>query len=339
MVDGAWRSLVSRLLWEQEVLGSNPGAPTISAGNPTPPEATRMNSDRIPRLITMAAIAWVFPLISAAQEPTLATVLERAAAYVDRYQTELGSVIAEEHYLQVADGRLTRRMVSDLLVLSTPGLQEPWLAFRDVIKVDGKEVPDRQQRLEDLFLKTPRITGQLRRRLMAESARFNIGAITRNTNVPTMALQVLSATEQPRFAFRKADDQRIEGIDTWEIEFDENKPPTLITGSDGKDLLGHGKVWIEPSSGRVVETDFRAEDDAVQLEIEMRVAYRPDDTLGILVPAKMTERYRVRLRPLATPDQRVLTRRTIEVNGEATYSNFRRFLVEVTIDVGAGLKR
>ena len=26
---GAWRSLVARLLWEQEVLGSNPGAPTI----------------------------------------------------------------------------------------------------------------------------------------------------------------------------------------------------------------------------------------------------------------------------------------------------------------------
>src|SRR3954451_2862705 len=25
--DGAWRSLVARLLWEQEVLGSNPGAP------------------------------------------------------------------------------------------------------------------------------------------------------------------------------------------------------------------------------------------------------------------------------------------------------------------------
>jgi len=296
-----------------------------------------MNSDRIPRLFTMAAIVAVFPLISAAQEPTLETVLERAAAYVDRYQTDLGSVIAEEHYLQVADGRLTRRMVSDLLVLSTPGLQEPWLAFRDVIKVDGKEVPDRQQRLEELFLKSPRITGQLRRRLMAESARFNIGAITRNTNVPTMALQVLSVTEQPRFEFRKDDNQRIGGINTWEIEFEENQPPALITGNNGKDLLGHGKVWIEPTTGRVIQTDFRTEDDAINLEIEMRVTYRPDDTLGILVPAKMTERYLVRLRPITTRER--LARRSIEVNGEAIYSNFRRFLVEVKIDVGAGLNR
>ncbi len=29
-VSGAWRSLVARLLWEQQVLGSNPGAPTIA---------------------------------------------------------------------------------------------------------------------------------------------------------------------------------------------------------------------------------------------------------------------------------------------------------------------
>ena len=28
---GAWRSLVARLLWEQEVGGSNPSAPTTAA--------------------------------------------------------------------------------------------------------------------------------------------------------------------------------------------------------------------------------------------------------------------------------------------------------------------
>ena len=30
IIDGVWRSPVARLLWEQEVPGSNPGAPMVS---------------------------------------------------------------------------------------------------------------------------------------------------------------------------------------------------------------------------------------------------------------------------------------------------------------------
>ena len=33
---GAWRSSVARLLWEQEVPGSNPGAPTDVTQSPAP---------------------------------------------------------------------------------------------------------------------------------------------------------------------------------------------------------------------------------------------------------------------------------------------------------------
>ena len=150
-----------------------------------------------------------------------------------------------------------------------------------------------------------------------------------------MALQILSAADQPRFVFRKKGEKQIAEIDTWEIDFQETEPPALITDGNGNNLFSRGKVWIEPTSGRVIETDFRTEDEAVRLKIELRVAYRPDKTLDILVPTKMTERYSVRLRPLTTPDQQILTRRNIEVDGEATYSNFRRFLVEVEIDIGS----
>lgn len=263
---------------------------------------------------------------------TLETVLARAADYVERYQYELGSVIAEEHYHQMADGRRSRRMVSDLLVLATPGTQEPWLAFRDVIEVDGKPVEDRLQRLEDLFLQTPRITGALRRRLIIESARFNIGAITRNVNVPTMALQILASSDQSRFTFEQDGEKTIDGIRTWEIDYEETEPPAMIKNGQGDDLFSHGTVWIEPSSGRVVETDFRTEDKEIQLSIELRVRYQQDETLGMLVPSRMTERYHVRLRPITNNP---LARRSIEVNCEATYTNFRRFQVEVEIDLGA----
>ncbi len=283
------------------------------------------------RVLVAVGLAVLSPAVGAAQEPTLDVVLERAAVYVDRYQHELGSVVAEEHYLQMSDGVRTRRMVSDLLVLATPGQREQWLAFRDVIEVDGKPVEDRQQRLADLFLQTPRITEALRRRLIAESARFNIGAITRNVNVPTMALQILAASDQQRFAFRKDGEKRIDGIETWEIEFEETAGPAMIVSGQGTDLFSQGTFWIEPSSGRVVETDFRTEDETIQLEISMRVRYQPDATLGILVPARMEERYNVRLNPITISQ---LGRRSIEVNCEATYTNFRRFQVEVEIDLG-----
>lgn len=284
---------------------------------------------------TLAAVVLGFAIGSpgpavAGQDPTLETVLERAARYVEQYQRDLSSVIAEEHYLQVADGTKNRRTVSDILVFSQPGAQEQWLAFRDVIEVDGRLVEDRLQRLEELFLQSPRVTGALRRQLIAESARYNIGGITRNMNVPTMALQLVAASDQPRVEFEKNGEDRIDGIDTWEIEFEEIGPPAMIKDSQAGDLFGGGKLWIEPTTGRVLRTEFRAEDDleaqGAELEIEMKVEYQHDERLDILVPIKMTEKYLVRLNPIS---HSLLARRSIEVNCEAIYSNFRRFEVQV----------
>ena len=126
-------------------------------------------------LIGSISIFGANPLV--AQESTLENVLSLAAEYVDRYQRDLGAVIAEEHYLQVTDGVNNRRLVSDLFVFSMPGEQEPWLAFRDVISVNGTPVEDRQQRLEDVFRESPIITGPVRRRLITESARYNLSLI------------------------------------------------------------------------------------------------------------------------------------------------------------------
>ena len=267
---------------------------------------------------------------SGAQESTLENVLSLAAEYVDQYQRDLGVVIAEEHYLQVTDGVNNRRLVSDLFVFSMPGEQEPWLAFRDVISVNGTPVEDRLQRLEDLFRESPIITGPLRRRLIMESARYNIGGISRNMNVPTMALQLLAASDQHRVLFTKKRDRKIDGIAVWEIEFEEHTAPALIKDGRGGNLFSYGTVWIEPTTGRVIQTEFRAKDEVAELEIQMRVKYQSDERLGILVPETMTERYKVRLRPLTFSP---FARRNLEVNCEAKYSNFRRFEVQVDIDV------
>ena len=280
-------------------------------------------------LVLIGSISIFGTSSSGAQESTLENVLSLAAEYVDQYQRDLGVVIAEEHYLQVTDGINNRRLVSDLFVFSMPGEQEPWLAFRDVISVNGTPVEDRQQRLEDVFRESPIITGPVRRRLIMESARYNIGGISRNMNVPTMALQLLAASDQHRFLFKKKRDRKIDGISVWELEFEEHTAPALVKNGQGGNLFSYGTVWIEPTTGRVIQTDFRAKDEEVELEIQMRVKYQADEHLGLLVPETMTERYKVRLRTLTFSP---FAKRNLEVNCEAKYSNFRRF--EIQVDMG-----
>lgn len=261
-------------------------------------------------------------------ELSLDHALQRAADYVEAYQGALRSVIAEEHYRQSSGGKI-RLLRSDLLVFGVPGSREPWVAFRDVIEVDGLPVDDRQQRLEDLFLASPTITRALRRRLVAESARFNIGGIQRDMNVPTMALLLLGRSDQARVSFRKIGEERVDGGDRWTIGFEEVASPALIQIADGRELFSRGRVSIDPATGRVFETDLRIRDAETRLEVDIRVRYGRDGRLDLLVPERMEERYIVR--PPVTNSR--LSLGTIRVDCEATYSNFRRFGVGVDFSV------
>src|SRR6266851_3578996 len=84
-----------------------------------------------------------------AQEPSLADVLSRAAAYVTAFQRQLSGVVAEETYVQdvhetpvlgprpqFRPGVAHRELKSDLLLVK-PEKADRWIQFRDVFEVDG----------------------------------------------------------------------------------------------------------------------------------------------------------------------------------------------------------
>ena len=281
-----------------------------------------------------------------AQTPSLETVLARAANYVSIYQQDLGNIIADEEYTQAVEPGRTRRMYSELLVFSPPD-DARWLVFRDVIEVDGKPVEDRNQRLADLFQGTPDVPAALELKLRTESARFNIGFIRRDLNVPTMALQLLADRERSRLVLEKTHEERLGDLNTWVIAFQAVNPPALIQDAEGQDLLSHGTVWIEPFTGRVLQTDFRVEDDAIGLTIEMRVRYQHHESLGMLVPVTMTEHYSVDVKvqpgqstsrgPTVSaeiPSQRqFFASSKMTIRCEATYSNYRRFGVDTGFNI------
>jgi len=251
-----------------------------------------------------------------AQE-SLDVVVARMAAYVERFQTEFGAVVAEERYEQdvrssgsTGRGGVPLRTVlrSDFLLVRIPG--EGWLPFRDVFERDGRPVRDREDRLGALFLNGATANAlEQGRRIMNESARYNIGNGTRNTNIPTLALMFLTPSYVNRMEFAEARDR---AADTRSIDFKEIGRPTLIRTTNDRNLPVHGRLLVEEATGTILRAELHAED--TQLESEITVIFQPDKDLGVAVPARMEERFKRR-------------GDSIEVRGVATYAKFRRFQV------------
>jgi hypothetical protein len=248
-----------------------------------------------------------------AQEPDLRTVLARAGAYVATYQRDFSLLLADERYSQEleADEAAERRvLVSEFaLVRVADGDRTLWLAFRDVVDVDGRAVSDRQERLQRLFLGPPANALAQARAIALESARYNIGDVVRTVNVPTLALEFLETAAQQRSRFRKAAEETVDGVRAWVVSFEERARPSLIRTPGGRDVRTKGLAWIDPRTGRVLKTQL---DPQIERGLAARIttAYAPDERLRLWVPVEMQESYETASNAIA---------------GTATYTNFRRF--------------
>jgi hypothetical protein len=258
---------------------------------------------------------------ASAQQPDVAAVLDKSAKYLAEYEKAFSVVVAEESYSQsvltIAGGRTTRQqriLRSD--VLQTSVGQADWVAFRDVFQVDGIAVRDRDTRLQKLFLEAPSQALAQTRRIVDESARYNIGSLHRNINVPTMALTYVRAANQARSAFTIAGVEKIDGVNAVVLAFVEKTKPTIVR-SGSRDLPATGRVWIDPESGRVLKTEVSIAGAGSPAKIT--VTYGPVPKLTTWAPLQMKEDYAGRDTGLGTET----------IRAEATYSNFRQFTVAV----------
>ena len=295
----------------------------------------------------MAALVAAEP--APAQEPTLATVLQRAGAYVSMVERVVSGIVAEERYSQRwtvlprgwprTEDRRHRELASDLLIvhLEAAGL---WMQFRDVFEADGTPVHDRDERLMKLFLQPTGSSDDQRERILAESARYNIGNVERNVNTPLFAMLFLDPRHQARFRFFRTKDRTPQlgddgpragaaitvaprpAADSWVVRFEERKGPTIIHADASRDLPSHGRFWIDPATGRVLMTELVAEDRTVRATIVVRFRSEPGENM--LFPLAMRERYEGR------------TNKSI-IEGRATYGRFRQF--QVTVDQNFLIKK
>lgn len=257
------------------------------------------------------------PAAAAQQSPD--AVLDRAAAYVQRFVEAYSNVVAEEIYIQqTTSPRRTRRLRSDYSLVRFPGSGE-WHAFRDVLEVDGKLLPDegRAERLMKLFVEPPADARKRIEEIATAGARYNIADIG-TLNEPLRVLAYLQPGYREQFRFTLSGIEKDLGPAVRVVRFEEWHRPTILRGARGTDVVSHGLVWIDEPTGRVVKTELRPGRFSAPTT-RIVTTFRFDDELGIDVPARMEDEY---------PD------RTGVIFGTATYSRFRRFQAHARESIG-----
>lgn len=253
--------------------------------------------------------------------------MRRVGAYVDAYGQRASIVVATEHYTQQSRSMTIgyeptmRRILADFAIVKVDTLRG-WQGFRDVVEVDGERLPDRDDRLVRLLTESGGRYDEARR-LSDESARFNIGAIQRNFNVPTTALFFFTPDNLDRFEFSA---KSVDRSGLWEIAFRETSRPTLIRTPAGHSVPSGGMLWVNPSDGTVTRTQLEVEGFAMSGPRRSRGRGRVDVTyqrvaeLDMWLPAAMDESFEA---------TRGDTRDSI--SGRALYSNYRQFTTMVRI--------
>jgi len=253
------------------------------------------------------------PAAAAVDEPSVTTVLDRAAEYVAGFHRQLSSIVAEERYVQhwstaSRGGRKGstdlghRELLSDVLLVK-PLDTDDWLQYRDVYEVDGTPIRDRRERIGQLFREGTLSSDARMRTILEDSARYNIGDIQRNVNTPLFPLQFLRVFNQCRFTFTRttdvaarpttADSEEASAFrvstEVWVIAYRERRSDTMIHTAGHRDFPSRGRFWIEPGTGRVLMSELLLENRSIKVAID--VSYQSEPLLGLFVPVEMRERY------------------------------------------------
>jgi hypothetical protein len=266
---------------------------------------------------------------------SLDDVLARAGEYAIEYGQALTSVLADEDYTQRmiwrrgADPLETRRLRSEIAFIRLTDSTE-WLTFRNVLAVDDAPIAQAAGRLEPLFRASTRSLTEQARLIAGESARYNLGPFTREINVPTTALHFVHPAHRANCRFDKEREEIVAREQAWVVGFKERDRGSLIRRGDGRNLPAEGRLWIVPTSGRILRSELVVRNfvsGSGGSRAEIHVFWRRDEALDLFVPGEMRERYEGPWTATRAPKQR----ERYDIDGVASYSNYRRFTVDVRI--------
>lgn len=280
------------------------------------------------------------PIAGLSAQPDTAHVVTSAQRYLGAWQIQLAAIVAEERYEQARSvfGRPpsgvashpvgagwqpaeTRQTVADVLFLRVPK-RDGWMCFRDVFEVDGRPVRDRQQRFDALFRAPGSDIATSALAIANESARFNLGAVSRNVNTPATALIFLLPAFAETIDWTLDARGAYDGAPAWVLGFRQRRPPFAVRTPDGKRVEASGRFWLRPGDAHIKATEVVLRTKTISSRVH--TAYGPARGLEQWVPVRMDDEYTIPGRE--------------RVTGSAAYGNHRVFQTSARV-VGGAVKQ
>ena len=274
----------------------------------------------------MKTIAFVtaFTALVVGQPDNGDALRDRLDKYLIAYEPQLSGLVADEQMSQrdapgqgaavtAAPDTKHRSMVSEVAFIGLPG-DAGWLGFRRVVRVNGKTIADAGPSLANLLTDGATDDYDQARLLLSQSAERNLG-YPRTTNLPNLPLEFLHPRNRHRLHHRIDATEKIRGIETTLMVFQEHSTPTIIRRPEGGDMQSLVRAWVETDTGRLIRAEVRTR--STQLGVlaafdnVIRVDFRLEPKLNLLVPYEMDEVF--------------FAGRFRDGTGTARYTNYRQF--------------
>lgn len=264
-----------------------------------------------------------------AAAPSAQDLLDAASDYARSAYPKLANIVATEEYVQERriEAKAKRVLRSEFLLVQHPTETQNWLAFRDVLEVDGKKLENHQERLQRLFVMPTIENWRLVGDIASASQRYHLDGANVSVTNPFVVVALIDRYYRPRLQFKLGKQDKDVGPNVWTLTFQEPEAKEMVTINGAQTLrsvepllqkdLARGTVWIEVGTGRILRTQLRMGDGLGAPT--SATTFRYDEKLAVAVPVEMKTTW---------TDG---TGSRSAVSGTAKYTSFRQFGIQTTV--------
>src|SRR5438552_246302 len=237
-------------------------------------------------ILTLALAVFIARPNASQKGPALPDVLQMAGDYLVQYAKQLGTVSAEEEFVQrdLTNGLgSAHKMIDDFVFV---GLSNGVVAaFRDVYSVDSQARRDRQDRLTPLFQDSAAAGLQKAQQYTEDAVHEYVSPTLHTLDDPTLALQFIRKENQDRSTFKLDSVKTMNGAQVAILKYNEKGAQRLIMAPENPPASG--RFWIDVATGAIRQTELVLSTGTYNLRCT--VTFTLDPTLKLWMPSETYE--------------------------------------------------